>query len=412
MNDYETLGIVGEGAYGIVLKCTQKSTKETVAIKKFKDKDTEDSMIKKVIIRELRGLRSLKHPNIIHLKDAFRQNERLYLVFDFCDKSLLDLQEEFGNNGLPLGIIRSVMYQTLKAIDFMHERHFIHRDVKPENILLAEANHVKVCDFGFCRLLSKAEEPLTDYVATRWYRSPELLLTPRYGKPVDMWSLGCVLGEMIDGNPMFPGDDFFDQLSRIYFTMGRFPLSYVEYFGENQDLANVDAEAFFTDPEDHNPNLLSERYLPICQNEQLVDLLIRLLDLDFRTRITAKEALNHPFFDELRLKEARKLPQKDRTGMLSEQGFKMRVPNKENENTQTVQFINTKTFGKTTLTKVDIQMQGTCGQLQQTGLPSKRPFLPKILNKQSLRYPEVELLKVLPGRESDFKTSTKVPMFK
>lgn len=379
MNDYETLGIVGEGAYGIVLKCTHKSSKETVAIKKFKDKDTEDSMIKKVIIRELRGLRSLKHPNIIHLRDAFRQNERLYLIFDFCDKSLLDLQEEYGNNGMPLPVIRSVLHQTLKAIDFMHERNFIHRDVKPENILLTGHNHVKVCDFGFCRLLGKSEEVLTDYVATRWYRSPELLLTPRYSKPVDIWALGCVVGEMIDGNPMFPGDDFFDQLSRIYFTMGRLPVVYAQYFEENQELANIDPDPFFTEPDDYDPGLLRDRYLPICQNEQLVDLLSRMLDMDWHTRITAREALNHPFFDELKHKETLHVTAKAQMG-ISDQTIKGRA-SKENDAGQTVQFTNTKCFGRTTLTKVDIQLLGSTAESHRQGLEGRRPFLPKILNK-------------------------------
>jgi cyclin-dependent kinase-like len=378
MIDYETLGTVGEGAYGIVLKCLHKATREVVAIKKFKDKDTEDSMIKKVIIRELKGLRTLRHPHIVHLRDAFRQNERLYLIFDFCDKSLLDLQGEHENNGLPVPLIRQVLFQTLKAIAFMHERNHVHRDIKPENILLTGNNQVKVCDFGFCRVLGKPGEVLTDYVATRWYRSPELLLSPRYGKSVDMWALGCVLGEMIDGNPMFPGDDYFDQLSRIYFMMGKLPLVYTPFFQENSELQNVDAEAFFVDPDDFCEGYFRERYLPLCQSESLIDLLERLLDLNCHTRMTAKEALAHPFFDVVREKEERSGRQRPSVGRSQS--------TKENATTgaNSVQFVNTKLLGKTPLTKIDMTLVNPAKDTKK-GLLGYTPFLPKILDKKTLR---------------------------
>ena len=377
MNDYETLGTVGEGAYGIVLKCHHKKTKEIVAIKKFKDKDTEDSLIKKVIIRELKGLRSLKHPNIIHLRDAFRQNERLYLVFDFCDKSLLDLQNEHMNEGLPISLIRTLLFQILKAIDFMHDHNSIHRDIKPENILICDKSKVKVCDFGFCRTLGKTSDPLTDYVATRWYRSPELLLTPKYGKSVDMWAIGCVLGEMIDGNPMFPGDDFVDQLCRIYCMFGKFPVEYSEFFYDNPELSKIDYDAFFYDPDDFNPDFLTRNYLPICQNNELIDLLKRMLDLNFRTRMTAKEALYHPFFDSLHMKEntleTKKLIQKQ---------IKIERKTFQNEmkNQQKVEFVNTKVFGKTAYNTVEIKLTKVVSKNENL-LANNTTFLPKIHQK-------------------------------
>lgn len=388
MNDYETLGIVGEGAYGIVLKCTHKKTKEIVAIKKFKDKDTEDSLIKKVIIRELKALRSLKHQNIVHLRDAFRQNERLYLIFDFCDKSLLDLQEEHQNNGLPVQTIKSLMYQILKALEFMHERNFVHRDIKPENVLLTSNNKVKVCDFGFCRQLTKTDEILTDYVATRWYRSPELLITPKYTKAVDMWALGSLLGEMIDGSPMFPGDDLFDQLSRIYFMMGSLPETYRPYFEENQEFANIDMDGFFEDPEDFNPDYLRDRYLEISQSEELVDLLTRMLDMQFETRITAKQALNHPFFSVFREKENCFAKSKNLGNKIEKNG-KLLKENKLRIELQTVDFVNTRNFGQTGLTRVEIKFASPSNP--QKTVKNKMGFLPKIVHRNQNQTQKIDL---------------------
>jgi cyclin-dependent kinase-like len=299
MNNYEPLGIVGEGAYGIVLKCVHKTTKETVAIKKFKDKDTEDSVIKKVIVRELKGLRSLKHPCVINLKDAFRQNDRLYLVFEYCEKSLLDLLNVYGNKGMPINLIKSITYQVLKAIQFMHEKDFLHRDIKPENILLTQANKVKICDFGFCRMQKNRGQVLTDYVATRWYRSPELLITPRYDKSVDIWALGCVIGEMISGDPLFPGDNLLDQLSKIYNRLGKLPELYHSLLKANKETSQINFDELLSNPDEYRDGFLRNHYFKFCKSDELIDLLEQMLDLDFTKRITAFDALNHPFFHDL-----------------------------------------------------------------------------------------------------------------
>lgn len=299
MNNYEALGMVGEGAYGIVLKCIHKSTRETFAIKKFKDRDSEDPAIKKVITRELKGLRGLRHANIINLKDAFRQNERLYLVFEYCEKSLLDLMNVYSKSGIPVSLIKSISFQILKALHFMHERDYVHRDIKPENILLTQANKVKICDFGFCRELKKRGQVLTDYVATRWYRSPELLLTPRYGKSVDIWALGCVMGEMIIGDPIFPGDNFIDQLHQIHQQLGKLPEIYQSLLADNKETARIDYGAYLSDPSSFKKDALRSKLFKICKNAELVDLILKMLELDFTKRISAEDALLHPFFHDL-----------------------------------------------------------------------------------------------------------------
>lgn len=108
----------------------------------------------------------------------------------------------------------------------MHDRDYLHRDIKPENILLSSSNVAKLCDFGFCWKLKVEQEVLTDYVATWWYWSPELLITSKYNYAVDIWALGCVMYEMLTGDPLFPGDNLIDQISQIHNTMGSFPKSF------------------------------------------------------------------------------------------------------------------------------------------------------------------------------------------
>lgn len=226
MNKYEVVGVVGEGAYGVVLKCQNKETGELVAIKKFKESE-DDAIVRKTTLREVKMLRMLRQENIVQLKEAFRRKGKLYLVFEFVDKNLLEVLEMFPH-GLDSETITLIVFQLVKAIDYCHSHDVIHRDIKPENLLMnIDDRTLKLCDFGFARTMSKgAGAPaqaegsatgslyeLTDYVATRWYRAPELLLgSTRYGKPVDMWAIGCIMGEILDGQPLFPGETEIDQL--------------------------------------------------------------------------------------------------------------------------------------------------------------------------------------------------------
>ncbi|EDO41721.1 predicted protein [Nematostella vectensis] len=172
MNKYEVLGIVGEGAYGVVMKCRHKENNEVVAIKKFKDSE-----------------------GIQMLAPSFRRRGKLYLVFEYVEKNMLELLEEMPN-GVPAHRVRNYIFQLIKAIKWCHQNDVIHR--------------------GFARAMTvNSSAQLTDYVATRWYRSTELLLGAPYGKPVDIWAIGCILGELSDGQPVFPGESEIDQLFTI-----------------------------------------------------------------------------------------------------------------------------------------------------------------------------------------------------
>ncbi|XP_038835897.1 cyclin-dependent kinase-like 5 isoform X2 [Salvelinus namaycush] len=295
MNKFEVLGIVGEGAYGVVLKCRHKETNELVAIKKFKDSE-ENEEVKETTLRELKMLRTLKQENIVELKEAFRRRGKLYLVFEYVERNMLELLEELPN-GAPPDKARAYIYQLIKAIHWCHKNEIVHRDIKPENLLISSEDVLKLCDFGFARNLSEGSDAnYTEYVATRWYRSPELLLGAPYGKAVDMWSVGCILGELSDGQPLFPGESEIDQLFTIQKVLGPLPAEQMKLFYNNPRFHGLRF------PSVNHPTSLERRYLAILSGLML-DLMKNLLLLVPSDRYLTEQSLNHPAFQPLRLLE-------------------------------------------------------------------------------------------------------------
>merc|ERR1711988_1018853 len=229
MGSYENLGVVGEGSYGIVSRCRHKPTNRIVAIKKFIESE-DDKNVRKIALREIRALKKLKHDNLVALLEVFRRKKRLYLVFEFVDRTVLDELERCPNGLSEISIIK-IIYQVILAVNYMHSFNFIHRDIKPENILISKAGVVKVCDFGFARSMFFDTEntknigsnrtQCTDYVATRWYRAPELLVGDlRYGTGVDIWAIGCLTAELSNSLPLFAGKSDLDQLHLIMMSCG------------------------------------------------------------------------------------------------------------------------------------------------------------------------------------------------
>ena len=289
---YEVLGVVGEGAYGIVYKCKNKETGKYVAIKKFKE--TEDELVQKTMKRELKMLQQLKHENIVEFQESFTYKGNLFLVFEYCEKNLLEVLEE-SPDGLSPKLIKSFIYQMCKAIAYMHNNNMIHRDIKPENLLIDDKLNLKLCDFGFARKVKLNKNnnninEMTDYVATRWYRSPELLLSGGiYGPDVDYWAVGCIMGELADGNPMFPGENETDQINCIIKVLGNLPEELVNMFYKNpiyegKELLHVS-----------KPESLERRYMGKL-GPTAIDFMKGLLQLDPKKRLNTETVFKHKYF--------------------------------------------------------------------------------------------------------------------
>ena len=291
---YEVLGIVGEGAYGVVYKCKNKITNEFVAIKKFKE--TDDEIVIKTMKRELEMLKKIKHENIVEYKESFIHKKNLYLVFEYVEKNLLELLQETPN-GISPPKIKYLIYQLIKAIKYLHSKNIIHRDIKPENLLINPDLKLKLCDFGFAREVKLNMEnnnisQMTDYVATRWYRAPELLLSGGiYGPEVDYWAIGCIMGELIDGNPIFPGDDEYDQLNYIIKIIGNLPIQFTEMFYENPIFQGKDL--LFVDKIES----LDKRYLGKISKDA-IDFMKQLLRIDPSKRLNGDTVFKHKYYED------------------------------------------------------------------------------------------------------------------
>ncbi|KAM7366591.1 hypothetical protein PAMP_016022 [Pampus punctatissimus] len=289
MERYESLGLVGEGSYGTVLKCRHRDSGRLVAIKKFVDSD-DDKTVKKIALREIKLLRQLRHDNLVNLLEVWKRRHRWYLVFEFVERTLLDDLEQ-NPSGLDLNTSRQYLYQILRAAAFCHQQDIVHRDIKPENILISQGDVVKLCDFGFARTVASPADGgvYTDYVATRWYRAPELLVgDTKYGKPVDVWAVGCLLIEMLTGHPLFPGDSDLDQIHHIIKFFGNLTAHHQELFYRNPVFSGVRL------PECPGKISLHQRF-PMITSTAL-DLAQDCLQMDPERRAQCSGLLEHPLF--------------------------------------------------------------------------------------------------------------------
>ena len=203
MDKYKILKTLGDGTYGSVVQAQNKQSSEIVAIKKLKKKfySWEECMA----LREIKSLRKLNQINIVKLKEVIRVNDDLYFVFEFMEQNIYQLMKDRTNN-FPETQIKSIMYQTLLGLAYMHKHGFFHRDLKPEN-LLVKGEAVKIADFGLAREI-RSRPPFTDYVSTRWYRAPEILLrSTNYNSPVDIFACGAIMAELYMLRPLFPGNN-------------------------------------------------------------------------------------------------------------------------------------------------------------------------------------------------------------
>ena len=216
MDKYKIIKTLGDGTYGSVVKAVNINSKEEVAIKKMKKKfySWEECMA----LREIKSLRKLNHQQIVKLKEVIRVNDDLYFVFEYMEQNIYQLMKE-RKSGFPEHEIKSIMYQSLLGLAYMHKHGFFHRDMKPEN-LLVKTDAVKIADFGLAREI-RSRPPFTDYVSTRWYRAPEILLrSTNYNSPVDIFACGAIMAELYLLRPLFPGNNETDQIYKTCAVLG------------------------------------------------------------------------------------------------------------------------------------------------------------------------------------------------
>lgn len=285
--------VVGHGSFGVVVRATvQEREGETVAIKKV----LQDKRYKN---RELQIMQQLKHPNIVELKNSFYTNGEkpdevfLNLVLEFVPDTVYRVSRHYSKlkQTVPYILSKLYTYQILRALSYIHSVGICHRDIKPQNLLLdPNIGVLKLCDFGSAKMLVKGE-PNVSYICSRYYRAPELIFgSTTYTSAIDVWSVGCVLAELLLGQPLFPGESGVDQLVEIIKVLG------TPTREEIQAMNPTYTEYKFPQIKGHPWTKVFRSRTP----PEAIDLVGKLLNYTPTTRLTALEACAHPFFDELR----------------------------------------------------------------------------------------------------------------
>lgn len=286
--NYIQLEKLGEGTYATVYKGRSRTTNEIVALKEI-HLDAEEGT-PSTAIREISLMKELKHVNIVRLYDVIHTETKLVLIFEYCDQDLKKYMDQHGDKGaLDPATVRSFMYQLLKGTSFCHENRVLHRDLKPQNLLINRKGELKLGDFGLARAFGVPVNTFSNEVVTLWYRAPDVLLGSRtYNTSIDVWSCGCIFAEMISGVPLFRGRDNQDQLLHIMRIIGT-PDDRVL-----KKIAN-DAPEITLKQYPKYPKIPFQQVLPKA-SPQALDLLERLLQFDPSKRVTATDALSHPYF--------------------------------------------------------------------------------------------------------------------
>ncbi|XP_017778965.1 PREDICTED: cyclin-dependent kinase 2-like [Nicrophorus vespilloides] len=213
----------GEGTYGVVYKAKDKITGKFVALKKMKfDKQVDETEgVPSTTIREICLLKNLHHSNVVEMLDViFPEPKTIYLVFEYLDMELKHYLDTV-NSKLDKDLIKSYCKQLMEGLAYLHSHRILHRDLKPQNILIDREGHIKLADFGLSRCFTVPVRAYTHEVVTLWYRAPELLLGSNlYGPGIDVWSVACIIAEMINKRALFPGNSEIDQIYRIFKLCG------------------------------------------------------------------------------------------------------------------------------------------------------------------------------------------------
>lgn len=291
LSDFHKQEKVGEGTYGVVYKAFDtRHNNRVVALKKIR-LELEDEGVPLTAIREISLLKEMRDENIVRLYDIIHlDSHKLYLVFEFLDLDLKKYMELIpAGVGLGTNMVKRFMNQLVKGIKHCHLHRVLHRDLKPQNLLINKDGNLKLADFGLARAFGVPLRAYTHEVVTLWYRAPEILLGGKqYSTGVDMWSVGCIFAEMCNRKALFPGDSEIDEIFRIFRVLGT-PTE--ETWPDVSFLPDFKP----TFPKWTKKNLAE--FVPSLDADGL-DLLEKMLVYDPSNRISAKRALVHPYFND------------------------------------------------------------------------------------------------------------------
>ncbi|KAG0221869.1 regulator of ime2 [Actinomortierella wolfii] len=296
---YTNCKVIGNGSFGVVFQAKLVGSSEDAAIKKV----LQDKRFKN---RELQIMRLVSHPNIVDLKAFFYSNGEkkdevfLNLVLEYIPETVYRASRHYARlkQNMPMLQIKLYMYQLFRSLAYIHALGICHRDIKPQNLLLNPVTGVlKLCDFGSAKILV-AGEPNVSYICSRYYRAPELIFgATNYTTNIDVWSTGCVMAELMLGQPLFPGESGIDQLVEIIKVLGTPTREQIKTMNPNY------MEHKFPQIKPHPFSKIFRSRTP----PEALELISRLLEYTPSRRFTPIEAMTHPFFDELRNPET-KLP--------------------------------------------------------------------------------------------------------
>lgn len=286
---YQRMDVLGEGTYGVVYRAIDKNNGRVVALKKVRLDRTEEG-IPQTALREVSILQEIHHTNIVNLLDVICADGKLYLIFEFVEQDLKKAIDK--RTGFSGQMLKRLCFQLLDGLYFCHRHRIVHRDLKPANILLTADGTLKIADFGLARAFQVPMHTYTHEVVTLWYRAPEILLGEKHYTPaVDMWSVGCIFAELARGKVVFRGDSEIGQLFEIFQVLGT-PNDMNELWPGVSKLPDY-RDAF---PKWSPKDL--QQVLPMMEPLG-IDLLSQMLRYHPAERISAKEAMKHPYFADM-----------------------------------------------------------------------------------------------------------------
>merc|ERR1711981_1327387 len=285
MDTYTKLDKLGEGTYATVFKGKSRLTDNLVALKEIRLEHEEGAPC--IAIREVSLLKDLKHANIVTLHDIVHTDKSLTLVFEYLEKDLKQYMDDCGAI-LSMNNVKLFLFQLIRGLSYCHSRRILHRDLKPQNLLINEMGELKLADFGLARAKSVPTKTYSNEVVTLWYRPPDVLLgSTEYSTPIDMWGVGCIFFEMASGRPLFPGSTVEDELHLIFKILGSPTEETWPGVSKNEELINYKFPEYTAEP-------MVARAPRLDQDG--IDLVERFLLYQAKTRISARHAMRHPYF--------------------------------------------------------------------------------------------------------------------